>query len=197
MPREGHDQTPQRANVRRNTFQSTCPARGTTPRAARACRLYPFQSTCPARGTTPATASARCPQRNFNPRAPRGARRAAPGGAAGKGDFNPRAPRGARLLLAADVRDAAISIHVPREGHDRLSWFPLCVFLLISIHVPREGHDFLHHFIICFEFIISIHVPREGHDRDFSRCSSPALYFNPRAPRGARLLSRCAFIYKV
>ena len=59
---------------------------------------------------------------------------------------------------------------------------------IISIHVPREGHDS----DICHSMgghgDISIHVPREGHDglkRRPGRCTT--RYFNPRAPRGARL----------
>ena len=128
------------------TFQSTCPARGTTTK-----RPYPrladawisihvpreghdsdvgifnqstelFQSTCPARGTTGAARGAGAARR--------------------------------------------ISIHVPREGHDMCS-FILSVFAVptfqstcpargttnqddnhgtyrkISIHVPREGHDII------------------------------------------------------
>ena len=34
---------------------------------------------------------------------------------------------------------------------------------------------------------ISIHVPREGHDSSGLRCRQTHPYFNPRAPRGARL----------
>ena len=55
--------------------------------------------------------------------------------------FNPRAPRGARRPVCGVYRRCnAISIHVPREGHDtnRPRFYYL---ILISIHVPREGHD--------------------------------------------------------
>ncbi len=79
-----------------------------------------------------------------------------------------------------------ISIHVPREGHDRAvrrhkvdaaqfqSTCPArgttspCVVAasagIISIHVPREGHDLLHKLHRVSAAPISIHVPREGHD---------------------------------
>ena len=56
-----------------------------------------FQSTCPARGTTNATIKALYERYDFNPRAPRGARHEV----------------GRWMALGL-----AISIHVPREGHD-------------------------------------------------------------------------------
>ena len=144
-------------------FQSTCPARGTTRKSATWRRLRRFQSTCPARGTTPpCRLQAR---RGFH--------------------FNPRAPRGARLY--ADTRGGeshAISIHVPREGHDRGG---VCrkTGTGISIHVPREGHD-RDFILIRLKAGISIHVPREGHDDILMDVRSVPPHFNPRAPRGAR-----------
>ena len=79
----------------------------------------------------------------------------------------------------------AISIHVPREGHDWARYNRNSEYE-ISIHVPREGHDgftcggeggvaeFLStcpvrgttkgvEKMYSLEYI-SIHVPREGHD---------------------------------
>ena len=81
-----------------------------------------------------------------------------------------------------------ISIHVPREGHDlHLRIFPLSSFA-ISIHVPREGHDFDMSDCKVILYDISIHVPREGHDQLHIASGLPiSFYFNPRAPRGARL----------
>ena len=121
VPREGHDKRPFAADRDDISFQSTCPARGTT-----ICQPLP------------------CP---------------------GRLDFNPRAPRGARLaVLSLTSTIGAISIHVPREGHDARTHTRESVNLIISIHVPREGHD---DFIGCVAWGqngISIHVPREGHD---------------------------------
>ena len=79
------------------SFQSTCPARGTT---SNFCAILPcslFQSTCPARGTTSHAENGTTKYLHFNPRAPRGARPAA------RHNQFPTPP---------------ISIHVPREGHD-------------------------------------------------------------------------------
>ena len=123
-------------------FQSTCPARGTTlylyadaryqtisihvPREGHdmliLCCLHPmttFQSTCPARGTTMIKLAAFGQHCNFNPRAPRGARPGLYLERHQSRNFNPRAPRGARRVICPQsVRKNAISIHVPREGHD-------------------------------------------------------------------------------
>ena len=53
VPREGHDLFLSCATSSQHSFQSTCPARGTTHRYAACKRLGAgFQSTCPARGTT-------------------------------------------------------------------------------------------------------------------------------------------------
>ena len=78
-------------------------------------------------------------------------------------NFNPRAPYGARRADGAHVRDGVhISIHVPRTGHDRQ--------LLLA----------------RFQAEISIQVPRTGHDVLTIGMHSRYLYFNPRAPYGAR-----------
>ena len=52
VPREGHDQPQMPPTVRRQLFQSTCPARGTTKKRRNLHIIPSFQSTCPARGTT-------------------------------------------------------------------------------------------------------------------------------------------------
>ena len=52
---------------------------------------------------------------------------------------------------------------MPREGHATDVRLVCAASSAISIHVPREGHDLKH----AAEFHnnqISIHVPREGHD---------------------------------
>ena len=59
---------------------------------------------------------------------------------------------------------SAISIHVPREGHDFVGDVDFTALNDISIHVPREGHDAVTTGDFARMAIISIHVPREGHD---------------------------------
>ena len=142
VPREGHDGW--------SRAKKNCCFTYFNPRAPRGARrqdnrqqIAPkkFQSTCPARGTT-CILSAKSTLRSY---------------------FNPRAPRGARPRLFHELSPpAAISIHVPREGHDYYAY----------INPQRT--------------LISIHVPREGHDTNSNSRRSGRSNFNPRAPRGAR-----------
>ena len=55
--------------------------------------------------------------------------------------------------------------------------------------MPREGHD-LKYTAQLHNNEISIHVPREGHDHARAAYCRGDRNFNPRAPRGARPLSR-------
>ena len=121
VPREGHDFCVKCKCRYKRPFQSTCPARGTTlpgktPYVARIISIHvpreghdeqydirvikreSFQSTCPARGTTIHVDMLESCDKYFNPRAPRGAR-----------------PFGS----GQHKKHPGISIHVPREGHDR------------------------------------------------------------------------------
>ena len=84
------------------------------------------------------------------------------------------------------IATAAISIHVPREGHDLTLMAILSSRLLFQSTCPARGTT-----AICKSFLaeavrISIHVPREGHDKISLQQYSTKLNFNPRAPRGAR-----------
>ena len=100
-----------------------------------------------------------------------------------------------------------ISIHVPREGHDMYVYYQSCTVRFQST-CPARGTtkttEFTYNPIefqsTCpargttvvilasgiLQGIISIHVPREGHDTYPSAVRLHAVYFNPRAPRGAR-----------
>ena len=148
-------------------FQSTCPARGTTPYVGE--ELFPnqkFQSTCPARGTT-------CESNH---------------GASGKAYFNPRAPRGARPRYSERWSLASgISIHVPREGHDPLFKGDL-ICGTISIHVPREGHDDAERAKVFGNRSFQSTCPARGTTLVLSVSLLLDVHFNPRAPRGARRL---------
>ena len=58
----------------------------------------------------------------------------------------------------------------------------------ISIHAPREGGDGF--YVISFRVVvISIHAPREGGDAIRRSLTAIKENFNPRPPRGGRLLS--------
>ena len=59
--------------------------------------------------------------------------------------------------------------------------------MYISIHVPREGDDRLgEKLYLTGELEISIHVPREGDDEKPYLRPRDGHYFNPRPPRGGR-----------
>ena len=125
----------------------------------------PFQSTCPARGTTThrlsadnrARISIHVPREGHDVTAPIAPKPTA--------DFNPRAPRGARRrTLQIVYKEEGISIHVPREGHDPCGEHADARQPQFQSTCPARG--------------TTIHI-------DYLRKSLP--YFNPRAPRGARL----------
>ena len=197
-------------------FQSTCPARGTTSILYRLLRpVNLFQSTCPARGTTRAAGAPFAAPVNFNPRAPRGARLSAHTGSQAAGDFNPRAPRGARRqAVTGHVQISKYFNPRAPRGARLHSIPPPPACQLISIHVPREGHD---RSLSCFTphqqqfqstcpargttkpncgFAMSYmnfnpRAPRGARPRMVQSHVLPLFHFNPRAPRGARLIQAC------
>ena len=58
----------------------------------------------------------------------------------------------------------------------------------ISIHAPREGGD--NKFgKLSRVIVISIHAPREGGDSTIWLDTDRAKHFNPRPPRGGRLIT--------
>ena len=149
-----------------------------------------FQSTPPARGATPDGKALYGRIRYFNPRPPRGGR---PAGRIIHNTryrhFNPRPPRGGRLRHRDHPApgEAAISIHAPREGGDDHPEHGR-TYQHISIHAPREGGDEDKAPTTPLEKI-SIHAPREGGDNDIVLdAQRRQQYFNPRPPRGGRLL---------
>ena len=79
----------------------------------------------------------------------------------------------------------AISIPVPLTGHDGGGDYLVSDPALISIHMPLAGHDSLQGGSQGLR-LISIHMPLAGHDCKFASVLFTGLYFNPRAPCGAR-----------
>ena len=144
VPREGHDEFLCRQRVADGHFNPRA------PRGARRSALLSntvagtFQSTCPARGTTLGGAVSFSGGRYFNPRAPRGARLFSRIWEAFIIiDFNPRAPRGARHFTEFRVSpDVGFQSTCPARGTTSLPAI-FCGVDGISIHVPREGHDLM------------------------------------------------------
>ena len=75
-----------------------------------------------------------------------------------------RPARGATTDVDYETEDESVSIHAPRAGRD-------CGFVLMDL-----------------AFVVSIHAPRAGRDRGNRRQWRCRAGFNPRAPRGARLV---------
>ena len=118
--------------------------------------------------------------------------------------------RGATQSGPSHRRDPQISIHAPREGgdcaHELRRWFDgefqstppargatLYLHLIvepvaISIHAPREGGDVRPPPAAPHRRSISIHAPREGGDGIEHLGKSQHHHFNPRPPRGGRLV---------
>ena len=98
------------------------------------------------------------------------------------------APREGSDVPAVCVgRGDMISIHAPREGSDREPDDGTALGK-ISIHAPREGSDGNIPKPVG-QALISIHAPREGSDDDKNHRAHQSRNFNPRSPRGERLIS--------
>ena len=130
-----------------------------------------FQSTLPAWGATLQIRKMAKSMANFNPRSPRGERRCISTAVEPAALFQSTLPAwGATRVIEEATREYEISIHAPRVGSDGTHWVR-CQRCLISIHAPRVGSD------ICWVML----QPRQQD-------------FNPRSPRGERLLSSVRFI---
>ncbi len=121
------------------------------------------------------------------------------------------APRGGSDVIGCGrCFYSIISIHAPRGGSDPQAaapraperekfqstlpaggatreYFRALDPRLISIHAPRGGSDEKKSQNSCF-FEISIHAPRGGSDIKIIVSEHHSFYFNPRSPRGERLL---------
>ena len=151
--------------MRQITFQSTCPARGTTKYGMDSATAFAISIHVPREGHDCSFSQLNRPPGNFNPRAPRGARLSMFSDKTTIPDFNPRAPRGARprqgkkaqreqkkfqstcpargtttIRMVNQIIDTKFQSTCPARGTTaHLS--EQAVYKDISIHVPREGHD--------------------------------------------------------
>ena len=155
---------PTLSSVTHPGFQSTRPLRGATRSAQTSSSIRIFQSTRPLRGAT-------------------------------KFVFESKVKRG-------------ISIHAPLAGRDQIVW-ELVGETVISIHAPLAGRDNVAYNIDCMEYIFQstrplrgatapsfTHIlpqqfqstrPLRGATLSFNSYLVLWIYFNPRAPCGARL----------
>ena len=104
--------------------------------------------------------------------------------------FNPRAPRGARpRFFRLFILGGIISIHALREERDaKANKRATTAIEFQSTRSARSATCQLN--FICQFMAISIHALREERDLSVLPRLSLCIYFNPRAPRGARPLRR-------
>ena len=124
-----------------------------------------FQPTRPLRGATCGKAASSAAPSPISTHAPLAGRdcRCRPRGS-GRCHFNPRAPCGARPGWdSGSFQERIISTHAPLAGRDAR-----------VLQILRAAHE------------ISTHAPLAGRDLRHLMISSLLVYFNPRAPCGAR-----------
>ena len=172
-----------------STFQSTRPLRGATRKLIYTDTVSNLISIhAPLAGRDRELMSTKVSYKDFNPRAPCGARPFLLSRKKKHGDFNPRAPCGARQLpiRAASFRFRFQSTRPLRGATALAPASPLSC--KISIHAPLAGRDRLCPMMSTPPSAISIHAPLAGRDQMLRcRIRLAGLYFNPRAPCGARL----------
>ena len=147
-------------------FQSTRPLRGATPTAGAQRQGTGISIHAPLAGRDPSLCWFTTSSANFNPRAPCGAR---------------------RYVQRVRVKLGLISIHAPLAGRDvrggcSLNWE------FISIHAPLAGRD-KERFITAGPPEFQSTRPLRGATGQDRTGVGGGLYFNPRAPCGARPLS--------
>ena len=102
------------------------------------------------------------------------------------GHFNPRAPRGARLPKPTEVENAeTFQSTRPSRGATRYIHNGLALVWPFQSTRPSRGATLDLRQIIK-RVTISIHAPLAGRDINIFSQVLMILYFNPRAPRGAR-----------
>ena len=165
VPLAGNDLSFSAPQTGTKKFQSTFPSRGTTCSHTAGLPPQNISIHVPLAGNDGRKNSLFAQRENFNPRSPRGERPDFFVLVSSREYFNPRSPRGERP-----------SAYVTKSGMSEFqSTFPSRGTTRRSISIPV--HEF-----------ISIHVPLAGNDATCPRDVSDAIHFNPRSPRGERLV---------
>ena len=156
-----------RRNKEDNTYFYPRAPGGARPGAGSSClpRLRHFYPRAPGGARPPPPARAAALPGYFYPRAPGGARLPLTEYAKRHGKFLSTCPgRGTTRRWWTEWPCAATFLSTcPGRGTTITPGQSFSGLALISIHVPREGHDRMEE-ILDREIEISIHVPREGHD---------------------------------
>ena len=167
-PREGSDGSRDLYSRKNIVISIHAPREGSdTCRQLHRAEQYAISIHAPREGSDALSAEKTMPIGYFNPRSPRGERPSVSSFVSFISHFNPRSPRGERRSSGVNGFFLAdISIHAPREGSDQIG----------------DGD--------CNTVVgISIHAPREGSDAHADARSAMLEHFNPRSPRGERLIA--------
>ena len=190
------------------SFQSTRPMRGATSRFFLNSEPFEISIHAPRAGRDWTLCLPRWFRWDFNPRAPCGARHNRSTNVNIKIGFQSTRPvRGATPQSYGLFRQNGISIHAPRAGRDivrRTARHPKndfnprapCGARPVFANIGEQAIKFqstrpVRGATAASECVgmreqISIHAPRAGRDRCRLHTQTPAPYFNPRAPCGAR-----------
>ena len=193
-------------------FQSTHPARGATPywcvlarpafhfnpRTPRGVRQVAdgppgdcviISIHAPREGCDKAPLAGGTKERNFNPRTPRGVRRDGMSAPMRGGDFNPRTPRGVRRsVMRSSICSNSISIHAPREGCDTGRPMAGASSRLFQSTHPARGATLTAAATSSTGSSFQSTHPARGATTQYPKIARRKFYFNPRTPRGVRLL---------
>ena len=170
-------------------FQSTHPARGATLPAGSVAARLAISIHAPREGCDAVHAGTHRCHMNFNPRTPRGVRRFIFHDEKASFLFQSTHPaRGATEHAWKEGSETTISIHAPREGCDGTGDCIIKPYTdgFQSTH-PARGATAKSWLPPTYQGI-SIHAPREGCDLDVSAGDRLVDDFNPRTPRGVRLM---------
>ena len=102
--------------------------------------------------------------------------------------FNPRTPQGGRQArFFSNIQAQKLQSTHPSRGATQLL-FDFDRLFPVSIHAPLAGCDkaLADH---QMELVVSIHAPLAGCDRGLPSARRTRSSFNPRTPRGVRLVS--------
>ena len=189
-------------------FQSTRPMRGATVDFDDTARFEFISIHAPHAGRDRSCAGTRAVRADFNPRAPCGARPARVPSPTGSEYFNPRAPCGARPYPLLPMSPAlGISIHAPHAGRDLLKLIKSITSQNFNPRAPcgarhaqglcpcapnrfQSTRPMRGATIVLYKFLFVNRFQSTRPMRGATLTNSPLLpskiYFNPRAPCGAR-----------
>ena len=172
-------------------FQPSLPARGATPHLNKFLQPVEISTLAPREGSDFVAVHFEG-QRVISTLAPREGSDPMPFVAASTSvNFNPRSPRGERPRCRRGVGTLrAFQPSLPARGATTLPPWRRDTEG-ISTLAPREGSDYV---LMCGAAgsIISTLAPREGSDDRSHNGAAARRHFNPRSPRGERLVSVCS-----